>query len=56
MGGSVLFIVDNSDNDWKALCYLRDYLPLSTIQSIKKHYSDHKLFTADCDVMRQRLF
>jgi hypothetical protein len=26
------------------------------IRSIKKRYSDHKLFTADCDVMRQRLF
>ena len=35
---------------------VRDYLPLGAIQSIKKRYSDHKLFTADCDVMRQRLF
>ena len=34
----------------------RDYLPLGAIRSIKKRYSDHKLFTADCDVMRQRLF
>jgi hypothetical protein len=35
---------------------VRDYLPLGAIRSIKKRYSDHKLFTADCDVMRQRLF
>ena len=31
---------------------VRDYLPLGAIRSIKKRYSDHKLFTADCDVMR----
>jgi hypothetical protein len=35
---------------------VRDYLPLGAIRSIKKRYSDHKLFAADCDVMRQRLF
>ena len=35
---------------------VRDYLPFGAIRSIKKLYSDHKLFTADCDVMRQRLF
>jgi hypothetical protein len=51
-----LFIVDNTDSDWKALYYLRDYLPLGVIRSIKKRYSDHKLFTADCDVLRQYLF
>ncbi|MDB4247751.1 hypothetical protein N9847_00515 [bacterium] len=56
MSGSALFIVDNSNSDWKALCYLRDYLPLGAIRSIKKRYSDHKLFTANCDVMRQCLF
>jgi hypothetical protein len=33
-----------------------DYLPLGAIRSIKKRYSDHKLFTADFDLMRQRLF
>jgi len=32
------------------------YLPLGAIRSIKKRYSYHKSFTADCDVMRQRLF
>ena len=41
--------------DWH--CHeVRDYLPLGAIRSIKKRYSDHKLFTADCDVMCQRLF
>jgi hypothetical protein len=35
---------------------VRDYLPFGAIRSIKKRYSDHKLFTANCDVMRQCLF
>ena len=35
---------------------VRDYLPLGAIRSFGKRYSHHKLFTADCDVMRQRLF
>ena len=35
---------------------VRDYLRLVAIRSIKKRYSDHKLFTGDCDVMRQRFF
>jgi hypothetical protein len=41
------------DWHWHEVC---DYLPLGAIRSIKKRHSDHKLFTADCDVMRQRLF
>ena len=35
---------------------MRVYLPFGAIRSIGKHYSHRKLFTADCDVMRQRLF
>ncbi|MDC0102529.1 hypothetical protein OAJ39_09090 [Alphaproteobacteria bacterium] len=35
---------------------VRDYLPFGAIRSINKRYSYHKLFTADCDVMRQCLF
>jgi hypothetical protein len=35
---------------------VRDYLPFGATRSIKERYSDHKLFTADYDVMRQRLF
>jgi len=35
---------------------VRNYLPLGAIRSIKKRYSDRELFTADCDVMRLRLF
>ena len=35
---------------------VRDYLPLGAIRSIGKRYSHHKLFTADCYVMRQCLF
>ena len=41
--------------DWHWL-EVRAYLPLGAIRSIKKRFSDHKSFTADCDVMRQRLF
>lgn len=29
MSGSDLFIVDNSDNDWKVLRYLRDFCEIS---------------------------
>jgi len=35
---------------------VRDFLPVGAIRSIKKRYSDHKSFAADCDVMQQRLF
>jgi len=35
---------------------VRNYSPLCAIRSIKKCYSDRELFTADCDVMRLRLF
>ena len=35
---------------------VRDYLPVGAIRSIKKRYSDRKLFAADCDVMQQKLF
>ena len=34
---------------------VRDYLPLFVIRIIGKRYSHHKLFTADCDMMRKRL-
>ena len=35
---------------------VRDYRPLGAIRAVKKHYSDHKSFTADCDLMKKRLF
>ena len=38
---------------WHEVLY---YLPLGAIRSVEKRYSQHKLFTADYDVMRQRLF
>jgi len=33
-----------------------DFLPVCAIRSIKKRYSNQKLFAADCEVMQQRLF
>ena len=35
---------------------VRDYLPVGAIRSIKKRYTDRKIFTADCDLMKQPLF
>ncbi len=35
---------------------VRDYLPVGAIRSIKKRYTDQKIFTADCDLMKQPLF
>jgi hypothetical protein len=35
---------------------VRDYRPLGAIRAVKKRYSDHKSFTADCDLMKKRLF
>ena len=35
---------------------VRAYLPLGAIRSIQKRYSDHKLLTADCDLLPQRVF
>ena len=43
--------------NWCWHCHwVHDYLPLGVIRSIGKRHIDHKLFTSDCDVMRQRLF
>ena len=36
--GSELFIVDNSDDDWKALRYLRDWCSLSKTIDIATGY------------------
>ena len=33
-----------------------EYLLLGAFRSFGKHYSHHELFTADCDLMHQRLF
>lgn len=35
---------------------VRDYRPLGAIRAVKKRYSDQKSFTADCDLMKKRLF
>ena len=36
--GSELFIVDNSDTDWKVLRYLRDWCPISKAIDIATGY------------------
>ena len=38
---------------WHQVC---DYRPLGAIRAVKKRYSDHKSFTADCYLMKKRLF
>ena len=33
---------------------VHNYRPLGAIRAVKKRYSDHKSFTADCDLMKKK--